>query len=332
MFRFANPYLLLLLLLIPAMIYWYVRNHRQKNSSATLRYSNLGIVKSVKSTPMKQLRHSLFVFRLIAVALMILAFARPQSGQKESKVQTEGVDIILAMDISSSMLAEDFKPKNRLEAAKVVAADFIRGRKNDRIGLVVFAAQSFTQCPLTLDYGIVLRFLEEVKTGMIDDGTAIGMAIGNCVNRLKDSKAKSKVVILLTDGRNNRGELDPITAARVAEAFHIRIYTIGAGKRGEALYPIDDPIFGKRYQRIPVQIDEDLLMQVADITGGQYFRATDKTSLEQIYAEIGEMEKTKIEVKEYTRYSELFLPYLLAALLLLLLEIVLANTKFRKIP
>ena len=263
---------------------------------------------------------------------MIIAFARPQSGQKESKVQTEGVDIILAMDISSSMLAEDFKPKNRLEAAKVVAGDFIKGRMNDRIGLVVFAAQSFTQCPLTLDYGIVLRFLQEVETGMIDDGTAIGMAIGNCVNRLKDSKAKSKVVILLTDGRNNRGELDPITAAKVAKAFHIRIYTIGAGKRGEALYPYNDPIFGKRYQRVPVQIDEELLTQVADITGGQYFRATDKTSLEQIYAEIGEMEKTKIELKEYTRYSELFLPYILAALFILLLEIVLSNTIFRKLP
>ena len=332
MFRFAYPYLLLLLAIIPVMIYWYIRRHRRKKAAATLRYSNLGIEKKVKSTPMKQLRHSLFVFRIVAIALLILAFARPQSGQKEADVQTEGVDIILSMDISSSMLAEDFKPKNRLEAAKVVAADFIRGRQNDRIGLVVFAAQSFTQCPLTLDYGIVLRFLEEISVGMIDDGTAIGMAIGNCVNRLKDSKAESKVVILLTDGRNNRGELDPVTAARVAQAFDVRIYTIGAGKRGEALYPYNDPIMGKRYRRMPVQIDEELLKQVADITGGQYFRATDKTSLEQIYAEIGEMEKTKIEVKEYTRYSELFLPYLLAAVIFLLLEILLANTKFRKIP
>jgi Ca-activated chloride channel family protein len=332
MFRFAHPYFLLLLALIPLMVYWYIRNHRRQNTAATLRYSNLGIVKTVKSSAKKRLRHGLFVFRLLAIALLIAAFARPQSGQKESEVQTEGVDIILAMDISSSMLAEDFKPKNRLEAAKVVAGDFIKGRMNDRIGLVVFAAQSFTQCPLTLDYGIVLSFLQEVETGMIDDGTAIGMAIGNCVNRLKDSKAKSKVVILLTDGRNNRGELDPVTAAKVAKAFNIRIYTIGAGKRGEALYPYNDPIFGKRYQRVPVQIDEELLTQVADITGGQYFRATDKTSLEQIYAEIGEMEKTKIEVKEYTRYSELFLPYILAALFLLLLEIVLSNTKFRKLP
>ena len=332
MFRFAHPLFLIALIIVPAMIYWYVQRHRSRKSGATLRYSNIGVFKTAKSSPMKKLRHSLFVFRVLAVILIIVALARPQSGQKESKIETEGVDIIMAMDISSSMLAEDFKPKNRLEAAKLVAGDFVKGRMNDRIGLVVFAAQSFTQCPLTLDYGIVLSFLEEIKIGMIDDGTAIGMAIGNCVNRLKDSKAKSKVVILLTDGRNNRGELDPVTAAKVAEAFDIRIYTIGAGKRGEALYPVDDPLFGKRYVRVPVQIDEDLLRQVADIAGGKYFRATNKESLEQIYSEIGEMEKTKIEVTEYTRYSELFLPYLFAGIILLLLEILLANTKFRKIP
>jgi len=330
--RFANPEFLILLVILPVMIYWYLKRRRSPKSSATLRYSNLGVVKQSKSTTMKQLRHVLFVLRVLAAGLLVIVLARPQSGQKESQVQTEGVDIILAMDVSSSMLAEDFKPKNRLEAAKLVAGDFIRGRSNDRIGLVVFAAESFTQCPLTLDYGIVLQFLERVSTGMIDDGTAIGMAIGNCVNRLKDSKAKSKVVILLTDGRNNRGELDPITAAKVAQAFDIRIYTIGAGKRGEALYPINDPLFGKRYMRAPVQIDEELLKNIAEITGAQYFRATDKTSLEQIYAEIGEMEKTKIEVTEYTRYSELFLPYLLAALVFIVLEIFLANTKFRKIP
>lgn len=332
MHRFANPEFLILLVILPVMIYWYLKRRRSPKSSATLRYSNLGVVKQSKSTTMKQLRHVLFVLRVLAAGLLVIVLARPQSGQKESQVQTEGVDIILAMDVSSSMLAEDFKPKNRLEAAKLVAGDFIRGRSNDRIGLVVFAAESFTQCPLTLDYGIVLQFLERVSTGMIDDGTAIGMAIGNCVNRLKDSKAKSKVVILLTDGRNNRGELDPITAAKVAQAFDIRIYTIGAGKRGEALYPINDPLFGKRYMRAPVQIDEELLKNIAEITGAQYFRATDKTSLEQIYAEIGEMEKTKIEVTEYTRYSELFLPYLLAALVFIVLEIFLANTKFRKIP
>ncbi len=332
MIRLANPEFLALLIVVPLMIYWYIKRQQTRKAASTLRYSNLGIVKQVKTSPKKRLRHSLFVLRVIAVILLIVVLARPQSGQKEAEVSTEGVDIILAMDISSSMLAEDFKPKNRLEAAKVVAADFVKGRTNDRIGLVVFAAESFTQCPLTLDYGIVVRFLDEIQTGMVDDGTAIGMAIGNCVNRLRDSKAKSKVVILLTDGRNNRGELDPITAAKVAKAFDVRIYTIGAGKRGDALYPVDDPLFGKRYVRVPVQIDEDLLKQVADITGGKYFRATDKTSLEQIYDEIGQMEKTKIEVTEYTRYSELFLPYLIASLLLLLLEIILSQTTFRKIP
>ena len=329
MFRFANPEFLLLLAVVPFLTWWYLR---RKRSAATLRYSNLGVVKSVKKTGTRHYRHILFVLRMLVIILLIIAFARPQSGRSEQEIITEGIDIILAMDVSSSMLAEDFKPKNRLEAAKLVAAEFVKGRTNDRIGLVVFAGLSFTQCPLTLDYGILLNFLQEIKIGMIEDGTAIGMAIGNCVNRLKESKAKSKVVILLTDGRNNRGELDPITAARVAQAFGIRIYTIGAGKRGEAMYPVDDPIFGKRYVKMPVEIDENLLQQVAQITGGKYFRATDKTSLEKIYSEIGDMEKTKIEVKEYTRYKELFLPYLLAAIALLLTEIVLANTRFRKIP
>ena len=330
MFRFANPEFLLLLLVIPFLVYWYLKKNQR--NTATLRYSNLGVIKTVKKSPAKRFRHVLFVLRMLVLSLVIVAFARPQAGQSEEEIITEGIDIILAMDISGSMLAEDFKPKNRLEAAKAVAADFIKGRKNDRIGLVVFAAKSFTQCPLTLDYGILLRFLDEIRIGMIEDGTAIGNAIGNCVSRLRDSRGKSKVVILLTDGQNNRGELDPLTAAQVAKTFGIRIYTIGAGKRGEALYPIDDPIFGKRYVRMPVQIDEKLLQQIADMTGGKYFRATDRSSLEKIYAEIGEMEKTKIEVKEYTRYRELFGKYLLAALALLMFEIVLANTKFRKIP
>lgn len=330
MFRLANPEFLIALLIVPGMVYWYLKN--QRLASSTLKYSTLGVVKEVKKSPLLWYRHFLFILRMAAVILLVICFARPQAGSSEQEVLTEGIDIILAMDVSSSMLAEDFKPKNRLEAAKVVASDFVKGRANDRMGLVVFSAQSFVQCPLTLDYGILLRFLEEIRIGMIEDGTAIGLAIGNCVNRLRDSKTKSKVVILLTDGRNNRGELDPITAARVAKAFDIRIYTIGAGTRGDALYPVDDPIFGKRYVRLPAQIDEELLQNIADITGGQYFRATDRTSLESIYREIGEMEKTKIEVKEYTRYKELFPSYLLIAMGLLLIEIILANTRFRKIP
>lgn len=330
MVRFANPEFFLLLLVLPIMIYWYLKQGRSRK--ATLRYSNIGTVKSVNKSPMARYRHVLFVLRMLVLVLIIVAFARPQSGRTEQKVITEGIDIILALDISSSMKAMDFKPKNRLEAAKVVAADFIKGRSNDRMGLVVFAAKSYTQCPLTLDYGVLLTFLNQIDIGLIEDGTAIGMAIANCVNRLRDSKAKSKVVILLTDGRNNRGELDPISAAQVAKAMGVRIYTIGAGKHGEAPFPVEDPIFGLRYVNVPVQIDEDLLKEVSRITGGRYFRATDRTSLEQIYAEIGELEKTKIEVQEYTRYKELFLPYLSLALGLLVLEIVLANTRFRKLP
>ncbi len=331
MFRFANPEFLILLLIIPILTYWYFK--QKKQTSATIRFSNLNNLKQVSATPTRRYRHILFVLRMAVIALLIVAFARPQSSSKEEKVLTEGIDIILAMDVSSSMLAEDLeRHKNRLEVAKEVAADFIKSRTNDRIGMVVFSGKSYTQCPLTLDYGILIKFLDEIKIGMIEDGTAIGMALATCVNRLKNSKAKSKVVILLTDGRNNRGEIDPITAAQIAQTFKIRVYTIGAGTRGQAMYPINDPFLGKRYVPMDVDIDEDLLTKIADITGGKYFRATDKKSLEKVYHDIGEMEKTKIEVKEFTRYSEKFVNYLLAALALLFLEIILANTRFRKIP
>ncbi len=330
MVRFADKIFLILLIFIPLLIFWYIRRFRR--SSGTIRFSNLGIVKSVRESIKPKLRHLLFVLRLATIAFIIIALARPQSGQTEEELITEGIDIILAMDISTSMRAEDFKPKNRLEAAKVVAKDFIQGRSNDRIGLVVFAGKSFTQCPLTLDYGILLNFLDQIEIGMIEDGTAIGMGLANSINRLRESKAKSKVIILLTDGINNRGEIDPVTAAKIAKTMGIRIYTIGAGTRGEALYPLDDPLFGRRYVHMPVEIDEETLTQIADLTSGKYFRATDRQSLEKIYAEIGEMEKTKIEVKSFTRYSELFPPYLTLALLCFLIEILLANTVFRKIP
>ncbi len=331
MIRFANPEFLALLVIIPILIFWYLKRFRR--ASGTVRFSNLGNIKGLSSTPSKKYRHVLFGLRLITIGLLIIAFARPQAGTKEEKIITEGIDIILAMDVSSSMLAEDLaRHKNRLDVSKEVAAQFIQDRTNDRIGMVVFSGKSFTQCPLTLDYGILLKFLKEIQIGMIEDGTAIGMAIANCTNRLRASKAKSKVVILLTDGRNNRGELDPLTAAQIAKTLNVRIYTIGAGKRGEALYPIDDPFLGKRYVPVKVDIDDETLTKIANITGGQYFRATDKSSLEKIYQEIGELEKTKIEVKEFTRYTELFVNWLAAAVVFLLLEIVLAHTRFRKIP
>lgn len=331
MLRFANPEFLLLLAMIPLLVYWYVRKHTTR--SGAIRYSNVGLVKNVNHSSNKiKYRHATFALRMLALTLLIIGFARPQSGRTEEEIITEGIDIVMALDISSSMLAEDFKPNNRLEAAKLVAQDFIKGRSNDRIGMVVFAAKSFTQCPLTLDYGILMNFIKEIKIGMIEDGTAIGMGIANAVNRLRNSKAKSKVIILLTDGQNNRGQIDPITAAKVAQAFGIRVYTIGVGTYGEAMYPMDDPIFGKRYVPMPVQIDEPMLQEIARLTNGSYFRATDKQSLENIFKEIDQLEKTKIEVKQYTRFKELFVQYLFAALGLIVVEVVLNNTKFRKIP
>jgi len=330
MFTFADPYFLLLLMIIPVLIAWYVKVHVRQRG--VVRFSNLAVLSKLRTSPKLRLRHSLFVLKMAALALVIIGMARPQSSFQEQEVLTEGIDIVIALDISSSMQAEDFKPKNRLETAKVVAKDFIEGRTNDRIGMVVFAGRSYTQCPLTLDYGILVSFLEKIDIGMIEDGTAIGMAIANSVNRLRDSKAKSKVVILLTDGRNNRGELDPITASQVAQSLDVKIYTVGMGKRGQALYPVNDPIFGKRYVFMPVEIDEDMLQKIAVNTGGRYFRATDEKKLTEIFEEIDEMEKTKIEIKEYTRYSEEFGWFVIPALGLFLLQILLSNTVFRKIP
>ncbi|MGQ9559332.1 MAG: vWA domain-containing protein [Candidatus Oleimicrobiaceae bacterium] len=330
MVRFANPEFLALLAVVPLLILWYLRSHRR--ASGTIRYSQVGTLQQVGASRTSPWRHSLFVARLVAIVMVIVALARPQAGRTEQEMITEGVDIVMALDISTSMLAEDFKPKNRVEAAKEVAAQFIRGRKSDRIGLVVFAGKSFTQCPLTLDYGVLLTFMSQIEPGMIEDGTAIGMGLANAVNRLRQSTAKSKVVILLTDGRNNRGEIDPLTAARIARAFKVRVYTIGVGTRGEALYPVQDPIFGKRYVRMPVEIDEDLLKEIAQITGGRYFRATDTATLARIYQEIDQLERTKIEVKEYITQRELFVRFLAVAFAALAVEVVLTHTRFRKIP
>lgn len=330
MWRFQDPYFLLLFLVIPGMIFWYFRSGGKREG--TIRFPYLGVVKRIGTEKPKRARMILFGLRLLTVSLLVMGIARPQSGSREEEILTEGIDIVLAMDVSTSMLAEDFKPNNRIYAAKLVASDFIKGRANDRIGLVIFAAYGITQCPLTLDYGILLQIIDQIDAGMIEDGTAIGMGLATAVNRLKDSKAESKVVILLTDGRNNRGQIDPITAAQVARALGIKVYTIGAGAHGEALYPVQDPVFGKRYVRMPVDIDEELLREIAKMTSGRYFRATDSKSLEEIYRDIGEMEKTEIRVTEYTRYSELFGYFVIPALLFLLSEAALANTVFRKIP
>ncbi len=331
MLRFADPYYLLLLLVLPVMVWWYWRGRAR--ATGKIVYSDVNLLKRLKPSLKQRLRPVLLVLRVLAVAAIVIGLARPQSTSKEEKITTKGIDIVLAMDVSSSMLAEDFRPKNRIEAAKMVAKEFIKGRKNDRIGLVVFAGESFTQCPLTLDYGVLYNILDHLKVASKDwDGTAIGMGLATAINRLKDSKAKSKVIILLTDGRNNRGQIDPVTAARMAKAFGIRVYTIGTGTRGTAMYPVQDPLWGTRYVPMRVDIDEDLLRQIARITGGKYFRATSTEKLREIYKEISKMEKTKIEVKEYTRYEEFFVYFLALALVLLLAEVVLANTYFKTIP
>jgi Ca-activated chloride channel family protein len=326
--RFANPEYLFLLLAIPAMIYWYWKKYRRQ--IAELQMPTLEVFHAGPRSWRQRLRHLLFVFRLLAFGLLTVALARPQSASRGENVSTEGIDIVLASDISGSMLAEDFRP-NRIEASKRVAADFIDGRPNDRIGLVIFSGESFTQCPLTIDHGVLKNLLAQVKSGMVEDGTAIGMGLATSVSRLKESRAKSKVVILLTDGVNNRGSIDPLTAAAIAQTFGVRVYTIGVGTIGMAPYPVQTP-FGTQYQNVPVEIDEQLLQKIADQTGGKYFRATDNHSLKAIYDEIDTMEKTKIEVTQFRRYSEEFYAPAMAGGGLLLLEVLLGLTIFRKFP
>jgi Ca-activated chloride channel family protein len=325
---FLNPEFFLLLVLVPAMILWYWK--RSRKQLVELRVPTLRGFQFAPRTWRQRLRHLLFLARIAAFILLVVALARPQSSSSGENVTTEGIDIVLAMDISGSMLAEDLRP-NRVEASKHVAADFIDGRPNDRISLVIFAGESFTQCPLTLDHGILKNLLTQVKTGMIEDGTAIGMGLATAVTRVKDSKAKSRVIILLTDGVNNRGEIDPLTAAGIAQTFGVRVYTIGVGTQGMAPYPVQTP-FGTQYQNVPVEIDEPLMRNIAEQTGGKYFRATDNLKLKAIYQEIDQLEKTKIEVTQFRRHKEEYYSAAMLAGIFLLLEILLSQTYLRKIP
>ena len=315
---FADPEYLWLLLLIPAavVLYWYKFRHytvpMQMSSTTALRQSAHG---------WKHLaRYGLFGLRMLAISLLILALARPQTNMNRQDISVEGIDIVLATDISSTMLAEDLRP-NRLEAAKEVAVEFISNRPDDRIGLVVFSGESFTQCPLTSNHALLINLFKDISFGMIDDGTAIGDGLATAVNRLKESKAKSKVIILLTDGINNMGSIDPQSAAEIAELYGIRIYTIGVGTMGTALVPVRTQ-FGMQYQRMEVQIDEALLQKVSALTNGKYFRATNKQKLQEVYKEIDRLEKSKIDVTEFSRKKEEFLPFVIFALLLLTLEFV----------
>jgi Ca-activated chloride channel family protein len=326
--EFANPGFLYLLVLIPLLIAWYW--FRQGKSIPTMQVSGTEAFESTPKSIRHYLYHSMFIFRLIAITLLIIAFARPQSTTKRQNVSIEGIDIVLGLDISGSMLAQDLKP-DRLEAAKNVSLDFFTGRPNDRIGLVVFAGEAFTQCPLTTDHVIIEDMLDDIKSGIIQDGTAIGDGLATAINRLKESQAISKVIILLTDGQNNAGSIAPLSAAEIAKIYGIRIYTIGVGTMGFAPYPVQTP-FGIQYQNMEVKIDEDLLQKVANMTDGKYFRATDNTRLKEVYQEIDQLEKSKIDVTEFRKKHEEFLSLAVIALVLLALETIFRLTLFRSIP
>ncbi|WP_394351919.1 vWA domain-containing protein [Perlabentimonas gracilis] len=325
---FVHPKMFFLLLLVPAFVAWYI--WKQKDTRASLQMSSLMPFGGVPASLRVYLRHLPFVLRMVALVMVVLVLARPQSFNVTQNIETEGIDIMISLDISSSMLAQDFKP-DRLEAAKDIAIQFVSGRQNDRIGVVIFAGESFTLCPLTSDLRTVANQINSIELGLIEDGTAIGVGLANAVARLKESDAMSKVVILLTDGVNNMGEIAPLTAADIASTFGVRVYTVGVGTHGTAPYPVQTP-FGTRMQDMKVEIDEDVLKQIADITGGQYFRATDGKGLARVYEQIDELEKTKIEVIETTRKSEEFLRFALLALLMLTLDIVLRTTVLRSVP
>lgn len=325
---FAYPFVLVFLLAVPALAYWYWKKKEKVTPDVT--FSSLQLFGKAPVTLKEKLAHVPSYLRLLALTFLIIAAARPQSFSSGENFYTEGIDIAMVLDISGSMLAEDFKP-NRLEAAKKVIDEFIKGRTVDKIGLVIFSGESFTQCPLTIDYSVLRNLLKDIQMGMIEDGTAIGNAIANGVNRLKDSKAKSKVMILLTDGVNNAGHIDPLTAAQIAQKFGIRIYAIGVGTMGQAPYPFQTP-FGIRYQMVPVEIDENILKQIASTTGGKYFRATNNRKLAQIYDEIDHLEKTRVEVTSYRHARELYFGWALAGLLLLFVEVGLSKAYLKRLP
>ncbi len=327
-FTYKNPELLYLLLALIPMIFWYFFRYRK--NTASIRVSTTASVAKAPVTLMHTLRHVPFLLEMAAIAFFIVVLARPQSTTSWENVTTEGIDMVVTLDISTSMLAMDFSP-NRLEAAKKVAMEFISGRENDRMGLVVFAGEAFTQCPLTTDRGVLLNLFGDIKTGLIEDGTAIGNGLATAVARLKDSEAVSRVVILLTDGENNRGEVAPLTAAEIAKTYGIRVYTIGVGSVGTAPYPVQTP-FGTQVQNMPVKIDEAMLRQIAQITDGQYFRATGNMKLVEIYKEIDKLEKSKINVKEFSRRSEEYLPFAIAGLVLLVAGLFLKTLFFRNLP
>ena len=312
---FAQPWMLLGLVLVPLLAAYYIWCYRKQE--AAVQHSDIAVFSGVKKTLRVRLRWLPYALMTLAIGAMIVALARPQSRLSRQEMKVEGIDIVLAMDISGSMLAEDFRP-NRLEAAKKVAADFIEGRKNDRMGLVVFSGEAFTQVPLTVDHHVLLKQLGALKSGIIRDGTALGDGLATAINRIKDSEAKSKVIILLTDGVNNQGSVDPLSAAEIAKMYGIRLYTIGVGSMGKAPYPFRDQFGRVHYQNIDVEIDEPLMRQMSGLTDdGRYFRATNKKALQEIFSQIDEMEKSKIDVTQYAQTKDEQAPWLWLAFLAL---------------
>ncbi|MCK4978954.1 MAG: VWA domain-containing protein [Candidatus Delongbacteria bacterium] len=326
MFKFNNPeYFYLFFLLVGVSVFYLTR---KKNPN--LKFSNIISLQRSKPTIRSRFYLLPYFIKILSLSLLIIALARPQSTTQSSETVTEGIDIVIALDISTSMLAQDFKP-DRFQASLEVAKEFIKGRQNDRIGFIVFAGESYTQCPLTTDYNILYELADKIKMGIIEDGTAIGTAIINSINRLKDSKSKSKIIILLTDGENNKGEIEPATAAQAAEALGVRIYSIGIGNN-RAPYPFRDMFGNTRLKEVDFKIDEEMMVGIAESTGGKYFRAQDKDKLEKIYKEIDKLEKTKIKVKSYKRFNEKYDQFLFPGLMLLLVALVLENTYFMKKP
>lgn len=305
--------------------------YRQRRGGATIRISTIGAMSEAPRTVRYWLRHVPFVLRCVAIALIIIALARPQDVEHHSQTTSEGIDIVLAIDVSGTMLARDLKP-DRITVAREAAGNFIVDRRGDRIGIVVFAGEAYTQSPLTTDQTTLLTMLGQVESGLIEDGTAIGTGLATALNRLRESEAKSKVVILLTDGVNNRTTIAPLTAAEIAKKLGVKVYTIGIGTRGTAPYPVQDMWGNISYQQMPVEIDEQTLREIAEMTGGEYFRATDKGTLAEVYERINQLEKSEVEVTEFTTYDERFLVYLLAALAALVLEFVIGQLWLKRIP
>jgi len=327
--EFAYPAFFYALVLIPLMVAWYL--WRGRKGSAPLKLSGFENLEERTRSSRIWFRHLLALLRMAVVTLIIVVLARPQSSNQWEQVTTEGIDIVICMDVSGSMRAMDFRP-NRLEASKNVGIEFVNARQDDRFGLVIFAGESFTQCPMTTDRAVVVNFLKEINFGVIEDGTAIGMGLATAVNRVKESKAKSRVIILLTDGVNNSGDVGPVTAAEIAAGFGIRVYTIGVGSKGNAPIPVQD-MFGRTVTRnMPVEIDEGVLQKIAETTGGTYFRATDNNKLREIYQEIDQLEKTRLDVKHFSKNKEEYFPFLLMAMIILLVEVLLRYTIFRTIP